>query len=383
LDVLTAGGEVRLQRQYFWSREAGGVCPADALAGVEQSNVTPGARQLCCLMAIGQDFDQAGRDLSRVGGLSVGRERLRQITEIEGKRARQARDAGDLPAAWSASEAKLPDGQSRVYGGVDGVMAPTVTQVEKDKRRQNHITRRQQRGKTGVGNTKQLPPPKPGTDEKFKEMKIGVFYDQDKTRRHAFATEKLSGDFGPLLAHHAKQIGFERADQTLCLFDGAPWIYRQVCLALLCLQAILLDFYHLAEHVHATARLCLGEGQAARAWAHERLTEAKRSDMAALLAAITTLEKMVRSPLKKKNVRGLRNYIEERREMLDYAHALNQGWDIGSGPTEATCKTLTLRIKRPGMKWDRDNAAAMMNLLAMRESGQWDIYWNRQTRRVA
>lgn len=381
--MLTAGGEVRLRRKYFWSIEAGGTYPADALVGVEQSNVTPGARQLCCLMAIGQDFDQSGRDLLRVGGLSVGRERLRQIAEAEGKQARKARDRGELPAVWSADQAKLPDGRSRVYGGVDGVMAPTVTQAEKDKRRQQHITRRQQRGKAGVGNTKPLPPPKPGTDERFKEMKIGIFYDQDKTLRHAFATEKLSKDFAPLLASYARQIGFERADQTICLFDGAVWIYRQVCLALLCLQAILLDIYHLAEHVHATARLCLGEGETARQWAHDRMAEAKRSDIGAMLAAIAAMEKKVRSSAKKTSLRGLRNYIEERREMLNYAHALDEGWDIGSGPTEATCKTLTLRIKRPGMKWDRDNAAAMMNLLALRESGQWDLYWNREARNAA
>jgi hypothetical protein len=235
---LTAGGEVRLKRRDFWSSGTGGVCPADALAGVEQSRVTPGARQLCCLMAIGQDFAQSSRDLLRVGGLSVSTERLRQITESEGKQVRKVRDRGELPAAWSADQAKRPDGRSRIYGGVDGVMAPTVTQVEKDKRRRQQITRRQQRGKAGVGNSKELPSPKPGTDERFKEMKIGIFYDQDKRHRHAFATEKPSKDFAPLLAAYAKQIGFERADQTICLFDGAVWIYRQVCAALLCLQAI-------------------------------------------------------------------------------------------------------------------------------------------------
>jgi hypothetical protein len=35
------------------------------------------------------------------------------------------------------------------------------------------------------------------------------------------------------------------------------------------------------------------------------------------------------------------------------------------------------------MKWDRDNAAAMMNLVALRESGQWDIYWSHQSRIAA
>jgi hypothetical protein len=381
--VLTAGGEVRLQRKYFWSKAGGGVAPGDGLAGVEDSDVTPGARQLCSLMGIGQDFDQSRRDLKRVGGLSVGKERFRQLVEGEGERVRQTRDSGELPAAWSADKAKRPDGRTRVYGGVDGVMAPTVTQVEKDKRRQQQVTRRQQRGKAQVGNAKALPPPKPGSDERFKEMKIAVFYDQDKSHRHVLATEKLSKDFGPLLAGYAKQIALERADQTICLFDGAVWIHQQVCLALLCLQVILLDFFHLAEHVHATARCCLGEGETARAWAHDRLVEAKRSDVTGMLAAIDLIEKRIRSPVKKQSLRRLRNYIDDRREMLDYGRALAEGWDIGSGPTEATCKTLTLRLKRPGMKWDHDNAARMMNLVALRESGQWDTYWQREALRAA
>jgi hypothetical protein len=161
------------------------------------------------------------------------------------------------------------------------------------------------------------------------------------------------------------------------------WIYQQVCQALLCLRVILLDYYHLAEHVHATARCCLGEGEAARSWAHDRLAEAKRSEVSGMLAAIQALQKRARSPAKKQSLRRLAAYIQERRDMLGYAQALAEGWDIGSGPTEATCKTLTLRLKRPGMKWDRDNAAGMMNLVALRESGQWDAYWNRETRRAA
>lgn len=64
--------------------------------------------------------------------------------------------------------------------------------------------------------------------------------------------------------------------------------------------------------------------------------------------------------------------------MLVYAGALRAGQDIGSGPVEAERKTLTLRLKGPGMKWDWDHAAGMMNLAALRESGQWDPYFQRQ-----
>jgi len=168
-------------------------------------------------------------------------------------------DGGPLPARWSAEDAAVaPRGPTRIDEGTDGVMAPTVTQAEKDQRWQKQITRRQQRGKAGVGNARPLPQRRAGSDERFKVMKIGIFYDQDKIHRHVFATESGCADYGPLLASYATQIGFERADETISLVDGAPWIYTQVCAALLCLQAILLDVYHRSQHIHQTAVCGLG-----------------------------------------------------------------------------------------------------------------------------
>ena len=376
--MLTADGEVRLERKYFWSEGCGGVCPADELSGIAQGGISPGAAELCCLVGIGQDFAQAAEDLKRVGGLAVSKERLRQVVEETARQARGLRDGGRLAPAWTAPQAKREDGQSLVYAGIDGVMAPTVTETEKRKRRQQQVARRRQRAKAGVGNVKPLPPRRRGSDERFKEMKIGVFYDQAKERRHAFVSEEDGEGFGRLLGAHAAQIRLEAADKKLSLTDGAKWIWNQVVQWLAFLDAVLLDFFHLAEHVHEAARCCLGEGEAARAWADGRLKEAKAGGAKTLLAAIDALSKQVRAARKKDCLRRLRQYVWKRRQMLDYPTALANGWDIGSGPTEATCKTLTLRLKRPGMKWDRDHAAGMMNLIAMRESGQWKAYWSRR-----
>ena len=326
-------------------------------------------------MGIGQDFAQAAEDLKRVAGLSASKERLRQIVEGSARQARAARDGGKLAPAWTAPQAKTDDGPTRVYAGIDGVMVAMVTAPEKDKRRKQHVARRKQRQTAGLGNAKPLPPRRAGTDERYKEMKIGVFYDQDKSRRHSFVSEKDGRAFGKLLGAHAALIQLEAADCALSLTDGARWIWRAVITWLVCLSAVLLDFYHLAQHVHEAARCCLGETEAARAWAAEQLNHVKAGGAKALLRGIDTLAGRVRAPRKKKALRLLRQYVHKRREMLDYPTALANGWDIGSGPTEATCKTLTLRLKRPGMKWDGDHAADMMNLISLRESGQWKAYW--------
>lgn len=209
-----------------------------------------------------------------------------------------------------------------------------------------------------------------------------MFYDQEKTRRHAFATEADSRAYGPLLKAFADQVGFGLADGQLSLVDGAKWIARQVCATLSLLHLFLLDFYHMSQHLHAAAKCCFGGGEAAGALApaakrrvEQRLAEIKEQGVAPVLAAIDALRRRVRSAAKRKALDGLRNYLADRLEMLDYRRALANGWDIGSGPTEAMCKTLTMRLKRPGMKWDRDHAAAMMNMQAMYESGQAATYW--------
>jgi hypothetical protein len=77
---------------------------------------------------------------------------------------------------------------TQVYLGVDGVLVPTVTAAEKDRRRADQAVRRQRRSAAGVGNARPLPPARPGTDQRYKEFKIGLFYDQAKRHRHAFAT---------------------------------------------------------------------------------------------------------------------------------------------------------------------------------------------------
>ena len=257
--MLTIGGDIELNRRYFWSKAAGGFFPVDALIGITLSKASPAAREACSTMGVVQDFAQGAEDLRRLTGLRISKERLRQITESEGAQVEALRGGGALPPSWSATQAATTlkgSGTERVYVGADGVTVHAVMQAEKDKRRKDHAIRRQQRGKAGVGNLQPLPRPKAGSDERFKEMKIGIFYDQSKTRKHVFATEGNHERFGKLLRLHADALRLEQATETLSLTDGSPWIRNQLLKHLKKLQAMLLDFYHLSEHVWDTAKAC-------------------------------------------------------------------------------------------------------------------------------
>ena len=83
---------------------------------------------------------------------------------------------------------------------------------------------------------------------------------------------------------------------------------------------------------------------------------------------------------KRKAALALLNYRSERDDMIRYQEFIEQGRQIGSGPTESMCKATRQRVKGRGMRWDADNAEALMALEALTQSGQWAGYWKSQLR---
>ena len=66
-------------------------------------------------------------------------------------------------------------------------------------------------------------------------------------------------------------------------------------------------------------------------------------------------------------------YLAKRRAFLDYAGYRQQGLAIGSGITEAACKTVfSQRLKRSGMKWEVEGGQVIVDLRILRLSGVWD-----------
>ena len=314
-----------------------------------------------------QNFAQAARDALSIGGLRVGRERLRLLVEAEAAEVTRRREEGRLSPDWSAEGRRL-------YVGVDGLLVPTVTEAEKRKRRASHVGRRAARVRHGRGNAKPLPPRRRGADGAYKEVKLGLFYDQAKECRHALVTCGGPEELGRVLRGQAGLLGLSRAADRRSVTDAAEWILRQLDQCLPMLDGKLIDFYHLAAHVYEAGRVCLGEA-AGGDWALGRLRAVKRGGPGPLLAAVADLRRRARSPAKREALRRLGQYVSRHAGMMDYPGEVAAGRDIGSGPTEAMCKTLSLRVKGSGMKWDLTHARDMMNLVARYASNQAGAYW--------
>ena len=79
----------------------------------------------------------------------------------------------------------------------------------------------------------------------------------------------------------------------------------------------------------------------------------------------------------REGLRQLIGYFENNEHRTDYPRYRANGWDIGSGPTEAGCKVIGERLKGSGMRWVEDGAGTVATLRALYVSGGkvWDGFW--------
>lgn len=356
----------------------------DRWLGIVDRNVSVAARELCCRVATGGvSFAKAVENLDRVGNIRIGREWLREIVEGEGKAVVAAREEGKLRPNWQAKDCRVSEGgPSRMMAGSDGVMVPVITEAEKRKRRENQAKKRAGR-KARRGKVKSRRRQR-GAEQSYKEFKIGTLYDESREHQYAFGTSGNHQQLGRMLRREAAKVKLAEADEKISVSDGAKWIRHQFQVQLPMLDAMILDFYHFAEHVAGASRTCFGEGaETSSCWTAEVLEAARGEGPAAVLVKIQETLKPIRSPSKRKALESLRQYVTERCEMVDYPSFRAKGWDIGSGVTEAFCKTLTARLKGSGMRWNTRNAEAMMALAALEHSKLWNTWWEQERRAAA
>jgi hypothetical protein len=363
----------------YWSRAVGTHGGVDRWLGIADRRVSVAARELCCRATLdGAGFRRAAENLARLGQITVSAERLREIVEAEGQAVLLARHSGVVGPDWTAADCAVgPHGLTRVMLGSDGVLVPLVSAEEKRKRRKNARRGRNasRRGRLRRGRWSR------GSPVTWKEFKIGCFYDQERRHRYAFGTSGDSEALGRLWRREAAKVKLTEADERVAVADGAEWIDTQLRSRLPMVETRILDYFHLMEHVGAAAKVCFGEGTAAGAAWRERLSMVVcQEGGVGLLAAVEAERKTARSKAKREALRQLSQYVGKRLSQLDYPAFRAAGYDLGSGPTEALCKTLTARLKGRGRRWDRPNADALMALAAVEDSGLWTNYWQQQLR---
>jgi hypothetical protein len=143
-----------------------------------------------------------------------------------------------------------------------------------------------------------------------------------------------------------------------------------------------LDFYHATQYLtRAAAAICRNEKEREQ-WLDEHCHDLKHKHHAAA-RILRELEQAARTakmkPDQNKDLRECITYFGNHPHQMRYARYVENGIPIGSGVTEAACKTLVKqRLCCSGMRWTPDGAQIVLSLraLALTET-RWNQFWQK------
>jgi len=194
-----------------------------------------------------------------------------------------------------------------------------------------------------------------------------------------FSRLSEASDFNRKALVEVFRRGTEKAGKVCAVNDGADW--EQKFIDYHRPDAVrILDFAHAAGKVAESGRLIFGEETAEfRQWFNKQKHSLKLGKTRVVLRNIRGLEKRARGRERGKKVkiiRGSVNYLEKRREMINYNEFQSLGYPIGSGSVESANKLVVQsRLKQSGMRWARRNIDSMLGLRNVACNDRWEEAW--------
>ncbi len=143
----------------------------------------------------------------------------------------------------------------------------------------------------------------------------------------------------------------------------------------------IVDYYHAAQRIWTMAEALFGKDDSAgRAWARRMCRVLKKPGgpfrMLHSAAALRNRRKLTAA--RAAEFRKAYQYIRRRTKQMQYHEYKHLNLPIGSGVTEAACKTVvSQRLKLSGMRWFKNNAQMILNLRVVLLSGIWQSLYRR------
>ncbi len=356
--LLTVHGEVWVQRAYYYcGRCRQSFLPYDEVLGLVDE-ISPGLMPLACLAGTLLPFTDAAHDLlQRFCGVRLSASTVLRCTQGAGERLRAQQKEGRMVQPTQAEpkwKATRDAGQPAAYVGLDAFSVP-------------------------------MQGPGAGKAE-HRMLYTALLYTPGKEHSRYLVDFELDR-LAEQVRSQARALGLSQVSELIAVTDGGNGLEEALQRHLADHLTTILDWYHAAEHLCAFANVWHArDDEARRQWAQQAKGILYEQGGEALL---THLHALVLPPGTAAEVgealRKLIGYFENNRHRTDYPTYRRNGWDIGSGPTEAGCKIIGERLKGSGMRWVEEGAATVAALRALYVSGGplWDGFWSQPHRPAA
>jgi hypothetical protein len=143
------------------------------------------------------------------------------------------------------------------------------------------------------------------------------------------------------------------------------------------------DYYHASERLWKMAEALFGTSPRVWSWVRkmQKLLLKPGGVGRVLHSAAALRSRLNLCGQRLTNFKRAYRYVQTRREYMRYAACRRLGLPIGSGVTEAACKTVfTQRLKLSGMRWRWGGAQTILTLRVILLSGVWSQVYERTWR---
>jgi len=137
----------------------------------------------------------------------------------------------------------------------------------------------------------------------------------------------------------------------------------------------IVDYYHACLYVQQLAEALFGAAPKGRVWAKQmrKHLKTKSDGITRVLQSASTLRRQQGLSGQAKEYEQAYAYLKKRTHWMRYRHDSSQRLPIGSGITEAACKTVfTQRLKRSGMSWTLSGGQVILDVRVIWLRGVWE-----------
>jgi hypothetical protein len=345
-DYQSPFGAVRVARHVYQSSDGGQTfCPLDQQARIVNTT-TPRFARMCSFKYVAMSSTLACADLKQNHGREISRCYLQDVSEAVGGIAQDKephwRYADPEPAAEVATVSVGVDGACMFYcqEGWRQAMVGTISLYDPLGER--------------LHTSYVATPPEYGKERFYRQMEGEI-----QRYKQRYSTADWVG-----------------------LADGAhdQWAWLEGFV-----QKLILDFWHAAGYLEGAAAGVCASPSSRTPWFEEircRLKEESQGAQALLREMKLALRKRQPKGEARKGLDAAIGYFENHLSKMDYSQYRAENLPIGSGVTEAACKTVVKqRMCGSGMKWKESGASTVLRLRALvLTTGRWEQFWSKVSR---
>lgn len=371
-------GPLVFARHYFYASDAAGICPLDADLSLPPTCHSDLLREWAADGFTDGTYRASSTTIERILGLTLGSQALETMAQL---------DALDVAAFYDQvldpSPSSLP--ATVLVAQADGKGIPMVQPTaDRNPVRLGKGQKRTKKKEAIVTSLYSIAPYVRTPQEvlaallhECEEQPADARARPTPVRKELRASlDGKQAAIGKLAERAALREG-RQIRSRVALTDGAEALQEQM-LSQLPSYSLVLDIIHATEYLWESANAVLGETNLARtAWVRQHLLLLLEGRTDAVIAA---LEVAASAPdLTATQVQVLRKtlgYYQRNRSYMRYDQYLAQGWPIGTGVVEGACRHLVKdRMEQAGMRWTKAGAQAVLDLRAVRLTGDWEAYW--------